>query len=192
MSRILSFAMLWGTARALTTTTRRQFAVAGGAGLASSLAAAPPARAGTPLGEGTTASGLRYIVQSEGAGPKPQRGQVVKLDYVLRAGVDGKPPVYVEGTKETPTPKPAAFTIGVGAQIPGFDEAVSDMSVGEKRTVIIPPQLAYGSKGTMAYDQKIPEDATLIYTFELRSVLPFAPTKEQSDWIAANPNPWER
>ena len=58
MSRILSFAMLWGTARALTT-TRRQFAVAGGAGLASSFAAAPPARAGTPLGEGTTASGLR-------------------------------------------------------------------------------------------------------------------------------------
>ena len=55
------------------------------------------------------------------------------MDYILKVGVNGAPPVYVDGTKQTYPPKPATFTIGVGAQIPGFDETVSDMALGEKR-----------------------------------------------------------
>ena len=57
------------------------------------------------------------------------------IDYVLRVGVDGKPPLYVDGTKQYGLQaRPLQFTLGVGAQIPGFDEAVLDMKVGETRT----------------------------------------------------------
>ena len=110
---------------------------------------------------------------------------------MLRVGVDGKPPLYVDGTKQTFPARPQQFTLGVGAQIPGFDEAVLDMKVGETRTVIVPPKLGYGANGTEGFDDKIPKDATLIYTLELKSLLPFAPTDAQQKWITDHPNPWD-
>ena len=70
-------------------------------------------------------------------------------------GVDGKPPLYVDGTKNLPA-RLQQFTLGVGAQIPGFDEAVLDMKVGETRTVIVPPKLGYGANGTEASTTKSP------------------------------------
>ena len=97
----------------------------------------------------------------------------------------------VDGTKQTFPARPQQFTLGVGAQIPGFDEAVLDMKVGETRTVIVPPKLGYGANGTEGFDDKIPKDATLIYTLELKSLLPFNPTDSQQKWIADHPNPWD-
>ena len=88
----------------------------------------------------------------------------------------------VDGTKQTFPARPQQFTLGVGAQIPGFDEAVLDMKVGETRTVIVPPKLGYGANGTEGFDDKIPKDATLICTLELKSLLPFAPlTRSEAD-----------
>ena len=98
----------------------------------------------------------------------------------------------VDGTKQYGLQaRPLQFTLGVGAQIPGFDEAVLDMRVGETRTVIVPPKLGYGANGTEGFDDKIPKDATLIYTLELKSLLPFAPTDAQQKWISDHPNPWD-
>jgi len=48
--------------------------------------------------------------------------------------------------------------------IPGFKEAVLDMSFGEKRLVKIPSNLAYGSQGAGGV---IPPDADLIFQLEL-------------------------
>ena len=39
---------------------------------------------------------------------------------------------------------PLEFTLGSGQVIPGFDDAVSGMSVGESKKVEIPPERAYG------------------------------------------------
>ena len=165
-----------------------------GASLPASLpanAAAPGGGAPKPPPELSTKSGLRYVIDRAGAGPKPQRGQTVLLDYVLRAAVDGKPPLYVAGTKASAAPRPEVFTLGVAASIPGFDEAVMDMQAGEKRIVIVPPNLAYGKQGTEAVGGVIPPDATLIYTLELRDLAPLEPlTAEQKTWMAANPLPW--
>ena len=44
--------------------------------------------------------------------------------------------------------EPIEFVAGAGQMIPGFDAAVLDMEVGEKRTVHIPAEEAYG-----AYDE---------------------------------------
>ncbi|MDR0793221.1 MAG: peptidylprolyl isomerase [Chitinophagaceae bacterium] len=41
---------------------------------------------------------------------------------------------------------PLEFTIGSGMVIPGFDDGVTGMSIGEKRTVTIPSDQAYGAK----------------------------------------------
>ena len=188
-------------------TVRRRHAFGLGAAGAAALGPALPAAA---VREGSTKSGLRFRVEVEGSGDTPKRGQQALLDYVLRVGVDGKPPLYarrrveprlfdrckfliaqVDGTKQTFPARPQQFTLGVGAQIPGFDEAVLDMKVGETRTVIVPPKLGYGANGTEGFDDKIPKDATLIYTLELKSLLPFAPTDAQQKWITDHPNPWD-
>ena len=200
--------LLAASARALTTSSRRRFGL--GAASAASAAALAPAQPAVAAREGSTKSGLRFRVEVEGSGETPRRGQQALLDYVLRVGVDGKPPLYarrrveprlfdrckflitqVDGTKQTFPARPQQFTLGVGAQIPGFDEAVLDMKVGETRTVIVPPKLGYGANGTEGFDDKIPKDATLIYTLELKSLLPFAPTDAQQKWIADHPNPWD-
>ena len=191
MRRILLLAASAASVRALTTSSRRRFGL--GAASAASAAALAPAQPAAAVREGSTKSGLRYRVEVEGSGDTPKRGQNAMIDYVLRVGVDGKPPLYVDGTKQYGLQaRPLQFTLGVGAQIPGFDEAVLDMRVGETRTVIVPPKLGYGANGTEGFDDKIPKDATLIYTLELKSLLPFAPTDAQQKWIAENPNPWEK
>ena len=183
--------LLAASAHALTTSSRRRFGL--GAASAASAAVLAPAQPAAAVREGSTKSGLRYRVEVEGSGDTPKRGQNAMIDYVLRVGVDGKPPLYVDGTKQYGLQaRPLQFTLGVGAQIPGFDEAVLDMRVGETRTVIVPPKLGYGANGTEGFDDKIPKDATLIYTLELKSLLPFAPTDAQQKWIAENPNPWEK
>jgi peptidylprolyl isomerase len=42
---------------------------------------------------------------------------------------------------------PLKFTLGAGQLIQGFDEAVVGMRVGDRKTVTIPPEKAYGNGG---------------------------------------------
>lgn len=41
---------------------------------------------------------------------------------------------------------PFAFTVGAGQVIPGFDQALVGMQVGETKDVVIPPARAYGER----------------------------------------------
>jgi peptidylprolyl isomerase len=62
---------------------------------------------------------------------------------------------------------PFAFTLGTGAVILGWDRGVAGMKVGGKRTLIVPPELAYGAAGS---GTTIPANATLIFDIELLTV----------------------
>ena len=46
-----------------------------------------------------------------------------------------------------PQGKPFSFEIGAGQVIPGWEQGVSGMKVGEVRKLTIPPKLGYGSRG---------------------------------------------
>jgi FKBP-type peptidyl-prolyl cis-trans isomerase len=62
---------------------------------------------------------------------------------------------------------PFSFKLGAGTVIPGFDQGVTGMKVGGKRTITIPAALAYGSTGV---GTSIPPNAALVFDIELLSV----------------------
>jgi peptidylprolyl isomerase len=107
-------------------------------------------------------NGLRYKVLTKGKGKKPQKGDNVKVHYTLTL-LDGK---KIDSSVDRGQPLP--FRVGMGQMIRGFDQAVLDMKLGEKRTLIIPPDLGYGSqpKGPM------PGNSVLIFDVELVEINP--------------------
>lgn len=108
-------------------------------------------------------SGMYYMVLQKGTGPKAAYGQTAKAHYRLfnLAGTEvsnsytGAPLQFTIGTK----------TLSSGSElIPGWVEATSLMSQGEKARFIMPSYLAYGSKQVT---ESLPPYSTLIYEIEL-------------------------
>jgi FKBP-type peptidyl-prolyl cis-trans isomerase len=121
----------------------------------------PPAANSTTGGFVTTPSGLKYIDTKEGVGPTPKTGQRVMVHYTG---------TLKDGTKfdsSVDRGQPFQFIIGVGQVIKGWDEGVSTMKVGGKRTLIIPPELGYGERGA---GNVIPPNAELHFEVELLGV----------------------
>ncbi len=107
-----------------------------------------------------TKSGLFYVVKEEGAGDKPAPGTEITVHYKGELLENGRKfdSSYDRG-------EPIKFKVGTGMVIPGWDEALLDMKKGEKRTLIIPPELAYGEAG--AGNGVIPPNAWLVFDVEL-------------------------
>lgn len=109
----------------------------------------------------TTPSGLQYVDLAEGSGESPRAGASVTVHYTGWL-TDGK-----KFDSSVDRGQPFVFPIGRGKVIRGWDEGVSTMKVGGKRKLIIPSDLAYGSRGAGGV---IPPDATLVFEVELLSV----------------------
>jgi peptidylprolyl isomerase len=120
-----------------------------------------------------TASGLRYIIETVGDGPKPELGQVVRVDY---AGylMDGtlfdssiKEVAQSGGTyderREPYEPLPMQYG-PMARVIDGWKEGIQLLNVGGKAKLIIPPYLGYGARGAGGV---IPPNASLVFDVEL-------------------------
>ena len=103
-------------------------------------------------------SGLRYIVQKAGTGAKPTSGStaVVNLKGMFLSGEYFANSDLSGGAQDLP--------VGARRIIPGLDEAIMDMAIGEKRIAILPPELAYGERGV---DNAIPPNSFLVFELEL-------------------------
>lgn len=110
-----------------------------------------------------TSTGLRYFVIEEGKGVRPQPGDTVS---VLYRGL------LINGTpfdESTDPEKPFTFKQGRGEVIKGWDEAIAKMSVGAKFLIIVPAELAYGTRGR---PPSIPRSAALVFEVEMLKIVP--------------------
>lgn len=113
----------------------------------------------------TTPSGLSIIDTKIGTGPAAKPGQTVTVHYTGWLYVNGKKDKKFDSSLDRG--QPFDFPLGRHQVIAGWDEGVVGMKVGGKRTLIIPPSLAYGDKGAGGV---IPPNATLIFDVELLRV----------------------
>ena len=110
-----------------------------------------------------TSSGLYYIILKEGNGIRPIHGQTVSVHYTG---------FLLNGAKfdsSIDRDTPFQFQLGAGKVIKGWDEGVALLNVGTTAKFIIPPSLAYGSRGAGGV---IPPNATLIFEVRLLDIIP--------------------
>lgn len=112
-----------------------------------------------------TIAGLKTFVLQEANkhAPQPAIGDTVVVHYQAwihnRDGSRGK---MIDNSYSRQ--RPLSFTIGLGEVVPGFEAGVSSMKIGEKRRLIISPELAYGKRGIGLF---IPPDSTLEFEVSL-------------------------
>lgn len=110
-----------------------------------------------------TSTGIRYIILQEGDGPSPKPGDRAGVLYVGRL-------LHGEKFDEQLDPKkPLVIRVARDEVIVGWDQTLQQMKLNEKRLVIIPGSLAYGSRGRAP---TIPRDATLVFEMQLILVKP--------------------
>jgi FKBP-type peptidyl-prolyl cis-trans isomerase len=109
----------------------------------------------------TTPSGLQYVDHEIGTGAEATAGRTVDVHYTGTL-TNGKPfdSSHTRG-------QPFSFRLGGGQVIAGWDEGIQGMKVGGRRTLTIPPDLGYGSRGAGGV---IPPGATLKFEVELIGV----------------------
>src|SRR5260221_11499520 len=105
----------------------------------------------------TTPSGLTITVVEEAKNPAAMNGDFVWVHYTGKLSTG-------EQSDSSIGKKPICFTLGQGEVIKGWDEGVAGMKVGEKRNLVIPPDLAYAAAGR---PPTIPANATLVFDVEL-------------------------
>ena len=107
----------------------------------------------------TTASGLQYQIVQEGTGPRPGPNDTVTIDYTG---------TLLDGTVfDSSVQRGEPITYPLTGFIQGWQEGVQLMPVGSKFRFWIPPELAYGTRGSGGV---IPPNATLVFDVELLGI----------------------
>ncbi len=128
-----------------------------------------------PEGFETTASGLQYRITGKGKGEKVQPQSFLLVHY---KGTLADGTVFDESyTKGVPL----WLALGQGMVIPGWDEGLALLHAGDKATLRIPSELAYGERG---FSSVIPPHSDLTFEVEVVEIVgPFAP--EESDYTTS-------
>ena len=89
---------------------------------------------------------------------KTKHGDTLTVHYI--GTLDGS---EIEFDNSYTRNKPFTFRVGAGQVIPGWDQGVVGMCIGERHTAKVPPHLGYGSAGR----PKIPPQPTLVLRIKL-------------------------
>ena len=112
--------------------------------------------------EGPAPTELQIIDLEVGTGPEAVAGKSVAVHYVGVAHSSGE-----EFDSSYDRGQPLDFGLGRGQVISGWDTGIQGMKVGGRRQLVIPPQLAYGSRGAGG---AIGPNETLIFVCDLVAV----------------------
>jgi len=106
-----------------------------------------------------TSTGLRYVVLKPGTGTdRPRAGDMVSVLFSGRL-LNGK--VFNEALDPA---HPFQARVGRDQLIPAWEETLEEMKRGEKRLIIVPYELGYGTRGD---PPRIPRMAALVFEIEL-------------------------
>jgi FKBP-type peptidyl-prolyl cis-trans isomerase FkpA len=125
----------------------------------------------TPTTSNTEKSEVSNLIKTDnkvGTGAEAVAGHEVSVHYTGWL-YDEKAPDH-KGSKfdsSRDRGEPFDFSLGAGQVIKGWDQGVAGMKVGGQRTLVIPPELGYGSRGA---GRVIPPNATLVFDVELLAV----------------------
>ena len=134
----------------------------------------------------STGAGAEASAGTTAAPKAPAAGKVHKLasglvyeDLVIGNGTMADPGLQVavnytgwltNGTEfdsSNRSGRPYMFTLGAGSVIAGWEQGIKGMRVGGKRKLTIPPDMAYGARGS---GDRVPPNATLLFEVELVGV----------------------
>ncbi len=109
----------------------------------------------------TSKTGLKTTDVKVGEGTEAKAGMTVSMHYtgwLWEKDAKGK-----KFDSSLDRNEPFQFALGAGQVIKGWDEGIAGMKEGGKRTLVIPPDLGYGSRGAGGV---IPPNATLLFEVE--------------------------
>jgi peptidylprolyl isomerase len=116
-----------------------------------------------PKGTGAAPKALTAETLIAGNGAEIKNGQQATVQYVGVLFKNGKEFDTSWGKGK----QPFQFAIGGGQVIPGWDQGVLGMKVGERRRLTIPADLAYGAQGS---PPKIGPNEPLIFDIDLKKI----------------------
>lgn len=105
-------------------------------------------------------TGVYYLEIKTGTGDKPEEGDMVSIYYNMYNIADK----LVDSNYGV---EPLSFVYGSGEMVPGIDEAMGNMRVGGKATIIVPSAMGFGD---IAVDKDLPANSIVIFDLELVEV----------------------
>lgn len=108
-----------------------------------------------------TKEGLFYVIEQQGKGSTPKRGDYVKVKYVGKLLTE-------KIFDQSPENEPFIFQLGYRQVIEGWDLGIANFAVGTKAKLFVPPHLGYGSTGA---GEAIAPNTPLLFEIEVLEIL---------------------